>query len=144
MSIADVINHQVAIDAPTMPREERKVFNAWRLRILFAAVFGYAAYYILRQNYSFAIPALSAEFGYTKAELGMVSSAFFVVYGVGKFVNGYFSDRSDARYFMSIGLLLSAIVSFFMGFSESIWIFGGLWILKWLVPVYGLATDGLG
>jgi len=130
MSLADVINQQVAIDVPSMPREERKVFNAWRLRILFTVVFGYAAYYILRQNYAYAIPGLAAEFGYTKAQLGMVSSAFFVVYGIGKFVNGYLSDRSDARYFISIGLLLSAIVSFFIGFSESLWVFGGLWVLN--------------
>jgi phosphoglycerate transporter family protein len=130
MSFAEVMQGQVAIDAPNMPREERKIYNAWRLRILFTVVFGYSAYYSLRQNYAYAIPELSAEFGYSKAQLGMVSSIFFVVYGVGKFVNGYFSDRSDARYFISIGLFLSAVVSFLMGFSENLWIFGGLWVLN--------------
>lgn len=128
MALADILSTDIGAAASPMPREERKVFNSWRLRILFATVFGYAAFYLLRQNYSFAIPQLTAQFGYTKAELGFIASCFYAVYGAGKFINGYISDRSDARYFMTIGLLLSALVSFMIGFTEGIWALGILWV----------------
>ncbi|HUX79027.1 MAG TPA: MFS transporter, partial [Alphaproteobacteria bacterium] len=45
-------------------------------------------------------------------------------------VNGYLSDRSDARYFMSVGLFLSAIVSFIMGFGSGLFFFAMLWGLN--------------
>jgi sugar phosphate permease len=70
------------------------------------------------------------EFGYTKAQLGMIGTYFSIVYGFGKFINGYLSDRSNARYFLSIGLLGSAILSFFMGFTEGLWGFTLFWVLN--------------
>ncbi|MBM3468206.1 MAG: MFS transporter [Alphaproteobacteria bacterium] len=103
--------------------EERYAY--WRLRILYSMIFGYAAFYLVRQNqFSLAIPSLSAEFGYTKTQLGAIITIWSIVYGVGKFVNGYFSDRSNARYFMTIGLLGSALTCCILGFGTSLYFFG--------------------
>src|SRR5690606_6044432 len=49
------------------------------------------------------------------------------IYGVGKFINGFISDRSDARIFMSLGLFLSAVVCVFMGTVESLLMITVLW-----------------
>lgn len=97
----------------------------WRLRILYSLIFGYAAFYLVRQNqFSLAMPLLSGEYGYTKTQLGSIITIWSVVYGIGKFVNGYFSDRSNARYFMAIGLLGSAVTCFILGFGTSLFFFG--------------------
>jgi OPA family glycerol-3-phosphate transporter-like MFS transporter len=110
--------------------KERKVYNKWRLRILLSVILGYATFYLCRQNFSMIMPAFMEEFGYTKTQLGLVLSIASVVYGVGKFVNGYFSDRSNARYFMPLGLFLSALTTFLLGFSESILFLGTFWVLN--------------
>lgn len=105
-------------------------YSYWRLRILYASILGYAAFYLVRQNFAMALPAISAEFNYTKAELGWVISAFSLVYGLGKFFNGYLSDRSNARYFITIGLVGTAVISLFMGTTSWLWAFAGLWAVN--------------
>lgn len=106
---------------------EASTYNRWRLRILMATMFGYATFYMVRLNFSVAIPTLQAEFGYSKTQLGLIITIFSAIYGFGKFFNGYFSDRSDARYFMTIGLVGSAIVNLFVGFGEGLMFFAVCW-----------------
>ena len=112
--------------------KERKRYNKWRLRILFAIIFGYGTYYLCRQNFNMIMPAFMEEFGYTKTQLGWVLTLSSVVYGVGKFINGYISDRSNARYFMPFGLFVSALITFCLGFSSTLWFFGIFLILVML------------
>lgn len=107
--------------------DQVSLYKHWRFRILFATIFGYAFFYIVRLNFSVAIPALQAEYGYSKAQLGTVVSTFAIVYGIGKFLNGFLSDRSNARYFMTAGLVGSAIVNLFVGMGESILFFCICW-----------------
>jgi len=102
----------------------------WRVRILYSMIFGYAAFYLVRQNLSMAMPTLSMEYGYTKTQLGAIITIWSIVYGVGKFVNGYFSDRSNARYFMTVGLLGAAVTSLLMGFGENLYYFGFFWAIN--------------
>lgn len=109
---------------------EKGSFSYWRTRMLYATIIGYAAFYLVRQNLAMTMPSIGAEFGYSKYDLGWITSVFSITYGVGKLVNGYFSDRSDARYFMTIGLFLSAIISFFMGFGSSLFFFIFFWGLN--------------
>ncbi len=83
---------------------------------VFAGVFiGYAAYYLIRKNFSLAIPYLIDEYGFTKADLGMVGVALSLAYGFSKFIMGNVSDRSNPKYFITIGLLGSALVSLIFG-----------------------------
>lgn len=104
-----------------------KKYSYWQLRILYSMAFGYAAFYLVRQNFSMAIPAISADLGYSKTQLGFVITIWSIIYGVGKFVNGYFSDRSNARYFMSLGLLGGALTSLVMGWGNGIAFFSVVW-----------------
>lgn len=105
----------------------KKQYAYWQFRILYSMAFGYAMFYLVRQNFSMAIPAISADLGYTKTELGFVITIWSIIYGVGKFVNGYFSDRSNARYFMSLGLLGGALTSLVMGWGSGIAFFTIIW-----------------
>ncbi len=104
-----------------------KTYKYWQNRILFSLMFGYAAYYLVRVNFAMATPYLCADLGYTKTDIGWVISIWSGVYGVGKFCNGYFSDRSNARIFMSLGLFGAALTSFVMSFSEGVLFFVIVW-----------------
>lgn len=114
-----------------------QLYRSWQIRILYSLTFGYAAFYLVRQNFNFAIPVLVEEFGYTRAELGYIAAIWQIVYGVGKFINGYISDRSNARVFMSVGLLGSALTCLLMGFSNGYWFFTVIWAINAWVQSMG-------
>lgn len=81
-------------------------------RQVFIGIFvGYAAYYLVRNNLALAIPdILKAHPEYTKAQLGTALTGLSVAYGLSKFLMGSVSDKSNPRYFLPLGLLLSAAI----------------------------------
>ncbi|MDR1438113.1 MAG: MFS transporter [Puniceicoccales bacterium] len=95
-------------------------YTYWRIRLLYTLIIGYAAFYLVRQNMQIAAPLMLKEFGYSKTQVGWIFSAFPIIYGVGKFVSGIFCDRVNVRYYMAGGLLLAAMTSVFIGFSDNI------------------------
>jgi phosphoglycerate transporter family protein len=100
--------------------EVNKAYAYWRFRILATLIIGYASFYIVRQNFSMAVPRILEEFNYSRTKIGWIFSAFSIIYGVSKFVSGSICDRSNARYFMAAGLFAASIVNLFMGFTNSI------------------------
>lgn len=105
--------------AATAPLAEEKAQAAYRrLRIqVFAGIFvGYAGYYLVRKNFSLAMPYLIDE-GYSRTELGFALSGVSIAYGLSKLLMGSVSDRSNPRYFMALGLGLSACVMFVFGLA---------------------------
>lgn len=109
---------------------QKTLFKYWRVRIMYSMMFGYAAFYLLRVNMTMAMPFMQSELGYSKTQLGAVISAGAILYGLGKFFSGYLGDRINARNMMSLGLLMSAIMSFGMGFGSHLTWFMVFWILN--------------
>ena len=89
-------------------------YKKLRLQVFIGIFVGYAGYYLVRKNFSMAMPDL-IERGYSKAELGLALSGVSIAYGLSKFIMGSVSDRSNARVFLSIGLVLSALTMIVMG-----------------------------
>ncbi|MDH3638436.1 MAG: glycerol-3-phosphate transporter [Gammaproteobacteria bacterium] len=103
--------------AQRAPLPEEDCDGAYRRlrRQVFIGIFvGYAGYYLVRKNFTLAMPYL-IEAGYSKADLGFALSGVSIAYGVSKFIMGNVSDRSNARMFMSLGLLCSALTMISMG-----------------------------
>ncbi|MHC4489730.1 MAG: MFS transporter, partial [Planctomycetota bacterium] len=96
-------------------KEIRSTYRYWRIRTLYSCFFGYAVFYFCRVNLPMAIPLMQEELGYSKTALGTIASALFIMYGIGKFINGIMADRANPRYFMAFGLLLSATVNLTFG-----------------------------
>lgn len=92
------------------------VYKQHRMKVFAGIFIGYAAYYLLRKNFALAIPELIKE-GYSKGELGVAFSAIALSYGISKFVMGNVSDRSNAKYFLPLGLILSALTMSLMGIA---------------------------
>ncbi|MBI4211982.1 MAG: MFS transporter, partial [Deltaproteobacteria bacterium] len=123
------------------PKEITSLYKHWRLRTLYSMVIGYAVYYFVRKNFSMAMPIFLTELGYTKADLGLILTLFSVVYGFGKFANGVLGDRLNARYFMAVGLFLSAIVNIFFGLSSGLIAFGIFWALNAWFQSFGMPAS---
>lgn len=128
-----------AAHQPRLPENKVKsIYSIERIKVFIGIFVGYTAYYFVRKNFSFAIPDLQLpeNGGFSKKELGFAFSALSIAYGFSKFLMGNISDRSNARYFLSIGLVLSAFTMIFMGLvpfaTSSIAImFGLLFINGW-------------
>lgn len=90
-------------------------YKRLRFQVFLGIFIGYAGYYLVRKNFSLIMPNLLEE-GYTKSQLGWVLSAISIAYGISKFLMGNVSDRSNARVFLSLGLVLTASTMMLMGF----------------------------
>lgn len=99
---------------PIAPEAVDRQYSRLRLQVFLGIFVGYAGYYLVRKNFTLAMPFLIEE-GYSKTELGFALSGVAIAYGLSKFVMGNVSDRSNARSFMALGLLTSAIAMIVMG-----------------------------
>ena len=88
-------------------------YKSYRWQVFLGIFIGYAGFYIVRKNFSMAIPEL-AQFGFEKGELSIVLSMNAVAYALSKFLMGSVSDRSNARVFLPLGLVLAAVSMMFM------------------------------
>lgn len=88
-------------------------YKKLRLQVFLGIFIGYAGYYIVRKNFSMAMPEL-AQFGFETGELSIVLSMNAIAYALSKFLMGSVSDRSNARMFLPLGLVLASISMVFM------------------------------
>lgn len=90
-----------------------KYYRRLRMQVFLGAFIGYAAFYIVRKNFSMAIPMLE-PFGFHSGELGTALAMNAIAYALSKFLMGGVSDRSDARRFLPLGLILASVSMAFM------------------------------
>lgn len=115
---------------PVPDTEVLATYNRLRWHALFGIFIGYAAFYILRNNFLLSSPELISDYGFTKKDIGIISGTMLIIYGISKGVMSALADKSNPKYFMIFGLMMSAIVNLMMGFSTSFWIFLLLCVLN--------------
>ncbi len=108
-----------AFAAPLPAERVEPTYRRLRLQVFAGIFLGYAGYYLVRNNLALAIPDILKEHPqYTKADLGTALTGLSIAYGLSKFLMGSVSDRSNPRYFLPLGLLLSSAITAFLGFSS--------------------------
>ena len=110
--------------------EQKRVYRYWRNRIMYTTVIGYSLFYFVRKNISIAMPAMEADLGISKTELGLFLTLHGLLYGLSKFLNGFLGDNTNPRWFMGTGLIMSALMSIFFGLSSGVVAFGVFWMLN--------------
>ncbi|MDY3337562.1 glycerol-3-phosphate transporter [Riemerella anatipestifer] len=118
---------------PLLSKEKiDSIYKSKRFQVFIGIFIGYAGYYLVRKNFSLAMPYLENE-GFTKASLGFALSANAIAYGLSKFFMGGVSDRSDARKFLALGLILSSLVTLVLGTSLGVSSITIMFILQFLI-----------
>ena len=98
-----------------IPKEQIDArYKRLRWQVFMGIFIGYAAYYLVRKNFSLAMPYL-LELGFDKSQLGFVFAFNATAYGLSKFIMGGVSDRSNARKFMALGLVLASLATMLAG-----------------------------
>ena len=116
-------------DKPAITDENkiREMYQRKRRSVILSVVFGYGFFYIVRLTLSVAKKPMVDAGVLTVTELGIMGSVMFYVYAVGKFTNGFLSDRVNIKRFMSTGLLVSAFVNLIIGLNHYFVFFVILW-----------------
>jgi len=101
---------------PQLPAEKiDKTYKNMRLKVFLGAFLGYAGYYLVRKNIALAAPDMIADGILDAGKVGIAMSAVSIAYAFSKFIMGSVSDRSDARKFLCVGLILSALTMMAVG-----------------------------
>lgn len=109
------------------PEVVQKNYRYWRLRVFYGMYIGYVFYYFTRKSFTFAMPALMQDLGFDKSQLGILGSILSITYGLSKFLSGILGDRSNPRFFMATGLILTGAFNIFFGLTSSILFFAIFW-----------------
>ena len=132
--------------APHIPRLPAdtigRVYPGFRWRILEATFIGYATFYFVRNNLPVVSKEMGQALGYSKSQIGDILALTAIAYGLGKFLLGAVSDRSNPRYFMPAGLILTALCNFLFGASSSYHVHMALWTLNGFVQGMGWGPCG--
>ena len=114
-----------------MQTNAKKIIDNRTIWLLFGLCwFVYFISYIGRMNYSAAMPDMIASFWLTMQQAGSLSTAFFVCYAAGQFINGLLADQTKPENLIFIGLGLSSFVNFFMPLAPSYFFALALWALN--------------
>lgn len=92
----------------------------WHARIFVVTWVAYAGFYLTRQNYTVAQLDFIKDLGWTKEQIGVISSTYLAVYAFGQFFNGVLVDKVGSRALLTFGFLLSGAMSVGLGFSSTI------------------------
>jgi MFS transporter, OPA family, glycerol-3-phosphate transporter len=82
-------------------------------------MFCYLFYYTGRQNFGWAISSMHESLGLSMTQLGQISGAMLVAYGVGQFINGNLGDKFGGRKMVAMGGLLSCVLNWITSFGTT-------------------------
>lgn len=119
-------------------------FKRARFQELFVMTTGYAVFYVCRLAFSATKKDIIDEGVYTAATIGCVESALLIAYAFGKCASGFLADRADIRKLMSFGLLVSAAITFAVGFTLPAGMLIGLWFVNGLAQSVGVPCSVVG
>jgi OPA family sugar phosphate sensor protein UhpC-like MFS transporter len=90
-----------------------------------------------RKNFTFVMPFISDDLGFNKTELGIIATVLYVTYGISKLLSGVLADKSNPRYFMAFGLIITGILNIVFGSCSSVLMFSLIWGLNGIFQAWG-------
>ncbi len=81
----------------------------------------YTSFYMCRYNLSVANKAISEEYGFTRADMGLIITASLVAYAIGQIINGLLADRLGGKKAMLIGATGTIVMNILFGAASLMW-----------------------
>ena len=100
---------------PVPEGEVDAAYKRLRARTFWGVTVAYTLYYVCRGTLGVVKQPLIDGGVLTAGQLGMIGSAFYFVYAVGKFTNGFIADYCNIRRFMAVGIGISAAINLILG-----------------------------
>lgn len=93
----------------------QSTYRSLRNRTFWGATAAYSLFYLCRLSMGVVKKPLIDDGIFSASELGVVASAFYFVYAIGKFINGFLADYCNVRRYMATGLVISSAINLLMG-----------------------------
>ena len=99
-----------------VPKDEvKETYKRLRNRTFWGVTAAYSLFYLCRLSMGVVKKPLIDDGLFSASELGVIASAFYFVYAIGKFLNGFIADYCNVRRFMATGLIVSSAINLLMG-----------------------------
>ena len=118
-------------DQPLIVDENQinRKYSKYRTEVLASIIVLYGFGYTCRLALSVVKKPLIDNGIFSIVDLGLVGSAYFYGYALGKFINGFLADYANIKRFFTFGLIVSGAINISMGVNQSL----PLWILFWFL-----------
>lgn len=113
------------------------LFRKHRFRVMVAITLGYGLIYTCRLALGVVKKPLIDQGIFTPIELGMIGSALFYAYAIGKLTNGFLADHANVRRFLAFAFLITALCNLAMGFTTLLWAAVVIWGLNGWFQSFG-------
>lgn len=113
------------------------LYRYHRLRMMLAITLGYGVIYTCRLALGIVKKPLIDAGIFGPAELGIIGSALFYAYAIGKLTNGFLADHANIKKFLALGFVLTALCNVGMGFSTTVALSVLLWGLNGWFQSFG-------
>lgn len=110
-------------------KDERN-FRIAQTKFILSSAVVYAFFYLTRKNLSMAQPGMLEEGVISTYAIGTMLTIHGIVYGLSRFVNGFWADRLNGRIFMTVGIMLSALMNLLFGCASLSILFVVFWVLN--------------
>jgi sugar phosphate permease len=125
----------MASNAGEQKQTDRK-YRGHRIRAFAILWFVYGGYYLCRNCYFVAKPAIGAKLAMSNSQLGLIDLAFLSMYALGQFINGPLGDRHNPKLIIGFGMILSVAMAFSFGLSSGLIMF----MIFWGITGYAQST----
>jgi OPA family sugar phosphate sensor protein UhpC-like MFS transporter len=117
------------VDQPEIPDKDEidRLYRKHRLRVMLAITLGYGLIYTCRLALGVVKQPLIDAGIYTPSQLGLIGSALFFTYAIGKLTNGFLADHSNPKPFLAVAFLATALCNLAMGFLSATWLAMIVW-----------------
>ncbi|MGA2268299.1 MAG: MFS transporter [Bryobacteraceae bacterium] len=112
------------------PQQIERLYKRYRITVMTLITVGYGIAYMCRLGLSVVKKPLIDDGIFSADQLGTIGSAIFYAYAFGKLVNGFLADHANMKKFLAFGVLVSALINIFMGWSTVLWVWVVLWALN--------------
>ena len=109
---------------------DERSFRKAQTKFILSSAIVYAFFYLTRKNLSMAQPGMLEEGVISTYAIGTMLSIHGIVYGLSRFVNGFWADRLNGRVFMTVGIALSALMNLLFGCTSLSILFAVFWVLN--------------
>ena len=113
------------------------LFRKHRLRLMLAITLGYGLIYTCRLALGVVKKPLIDAGVFSPADLGLIGSALFYTYAIGKLTNGFLADHANMKRFLAFAFMMTALCNLAMGFATTLWLAVVLWGLNGWFQSFG-------
>lgn len=114
-----------------------RLFRRHRVRVMLAITLGYGLIYTCRLALGVVKKPLIDAGVFSPNDLGLIGSALFYTYAIGKLTNGFLADHANIKRFLAFAFLMTALCNLAMGFATTLWLAVLLWGLNGWFQSFG-------